>query len=97
MVTRGEYAGVVGELICIDGPDAVIKEANENFKMVDYVLLASMPPTEHDQVRVIAGPDVGVVGELVCIDGDDAIIKESNENFKIVDFVYLARTARRSA
>ena len=28
--------GVEGELVCMDGTDAIVKDSNEDFKMVDF-------------------------------------------------------------
>jgi transcription elongation factor SPT5 len=42
LVTGGADVGVEGELVCIDGTDAILKESNENFKIVDYVHLAKI-------------------------------------------------------
>jgi transcription elongation factor SPT5 len=42
LVTGGADIGVEGELVCIDGTDAILKESNENFKIVDFVHLAKI-------------------------------------------------------
>lgn len=42
LVTGGADVGVEGELVCIDGTDAILKESNENFKIVDFVHLAKI-------------------------------------------------------
>ena len=42
LVTGGADMGVEGELVCIDGTDAILKESNENFKIVDFVHLAKI-------------------------------------------------------
>ena len=42
LVTGGADVGVEGELVCIDGTDAILKDANEEFKIVDYVHLAKI-------------------------------------------------------
>jgi transcription elongation factor SPT5 len=42
LVTGGADVGVEGELVCIDGNDAILKESNENFKIVDFVHLAKI-------------------------------------------------------
>mmetsp|Transcript_12907 Transcript_12907/g.21241 ORF Transcript_12907/g.21241 Transcript_12907/m.21241 type:complete len:1147 (-) Transcript_12907:572-4012(-) len=42
LVTGGADVGVEGELVCIDGTDAILKESNENFKIVDYAHLAKI-------------------------------------------------------
>jgi len=42
LVIGGENVGVEGELVCIDGTDAIMKESNENFKIVDFVHLAKI-------------------------------------------------------
>ena len=42
LVTGGADVGVEGELVCIDGSDAILKDANEDFKIVDFSLLAKI-------------------------------------------------------
>ena len=43
LVTGGADVGVEGELICIDGTDAILKDSNnEDFKIVDLVHLAKI-------------------------------------------------------
>lgn len=42
LVTGGADVGVEGELVCIDGSDAILKDANEDFKIVDFVHLAKI-------------------------------------------------------
>lgn len=42
LVTGGADVGVEGELICIDGTDAILKDSNEEFKIVDVVHLAKI-------------------------------------------------------
>jgi len=42
LVTGGADVGVEGELVCIDGTDAILKESNDNFKIVDFVHLAKI-------------------------------------------------------
>lgn len=42
LVTGGADVGVEGELVCIDGPDAILKEVNESFKIVDLVHIAKI-------------------------------------------------------
>jgi len=42
LVTGGAEVGVEGELVCIDGTDAILKDSNEDFKIVDYVCLAKI-------------------------------------------------------
>lgn len=42
LVTGGADVGVEGELVCIDGTDAILKDANEDFKIVDFVHLAKI-------------------------------------------------------
>ena len=42
LVIGGADVGVEGELICIDGSDAILKDANEDFKIVDFVHLAKI-------------------------------------------------------
>ena len=46
LVTKGADVGVEGELVCIDGDDAILKDANEDFKIVDYVHLAKIDSAE---------------------------------------------------
>lgn len=41
-VTQGEFAGAEGELICIDGADAVVKDSNGDFKLVELTDLVSL-------------------------------------------------------
>lgn len=38
----GADVGVEGELVCIDGSDAILKDSNEDFKIVDFVHLAKI-------------------------------------------------------
>lgn len=42
LVTGGAEVGVEGELVCIDGTDAILKDSNEDFKIVDFVCLAKI-------------------------------------------------------
>ena len=42
LVTGGVDVGFEGELACIDGSDAILKDVNEDFKIVDYVHLAKI-------------------------------------------------------
>ena len=42
LVTGGADVGVEGELVCIDGTDAILKDSNEDFKIVDFVCLAKI-------------------------------------------------------
>jgi len=42
LVTGGADVGVEGELVCIDGTDAILKDANEEFRIVDFVHLAKI-------------------------------------------------------
>lgn len=42
LVTGGTDVGVEGELVCIDGSDAILKDANEDFKIVDLEHLAKI-------------------------------------------------------
>lgn len=42
LVTGGAEVGVEGELVCIDGTDAILKESNDNFKIVDFVHLVKI-------------------------------------------------------
>lgn len=42
LVTGGAEIGVEGDLVCIDGTDAILKDSNEDFKIVDLVHLAKI-------------------------------------------------------
>ncbi len=42
LVIGGADVGVEGELVCIDGTDAILKDSNEDFKIVDFVHLAKI-------------------------------------------------------
>ena len=42
LVIGGADVGVEGELVCIDGTDAILKDSNEDFKIVDFVQLAKI-------------------------------------------------------
>jgi len=42
LVTGGADVGVEGELVCIDGSDAILKDSNEDFKIVDLIHLAKI-------------------------------------------------------
>lgn len=42
LVTGGVDVGFEGELACIDGTDAILKDANEEFKIVDYIHVAKI-------------------------------------------------------
>jgi transcription elongation factor SPT5 len=42
LVISGADVGVEGELVCIDGSDAILKDSNEDFKIVDFVHLAKI-------------------------------------------------------
>jgi transcription elongation factor SPT5 len=42
LVTGGVDVGFEGELACIDGSDAILKDVNEDFKIVDYIHLAKI-------------------------------------------------------
>jgi transcription elongation factor SPT5 len=42
LVTGGADVGVEGELVCIDGGDAILKDTNEDFKIVDIAHLAKI-------------------------------------------------------
>lgn len=42
LVIGGADVGVEGELVCIDGTDAILKDSNEDFKIVDFVFLAKI-------------------------------------------------------
>jgi transcription elongation factor SPT5 len=44
LVIGGADVGVEGELVCIDGTDAILKDSNEDFKIVDFVHLAKIAP-----------------------------------------------------
>jgi len=44
LVIGGADVGVEGELVCIDGTDAILKYTNEEFKIVDFVHLAKIAP-----------------------------------------------------
>ena len=44
LVIGGADVGVEGELVCIDGTDAILKGSNEEFKIVDFVHLAKITP-----------------------------------------------------
>jgi transcription elongation factor SPT5 len=42
LVIGGADVGVEGELVCIDGSDAILTDSNEDFKIVDFVHLAKI-------------------------------------------------------
>ncbi len=42
LVTGGEGVGVEGELVCIDGDDAILKDTTANFRIFDYIHLAKI-------------------------------------------------------
>merc|ERR1712071_82811 len=42
LVTGGADVGVEGELVCIDGTDAILKDSSEDYKIVDFVHLAKI-------------------------------------------------------
>ena len=42
LVTGGADVGVEGELVCIDGEEAIIKDGNDDFKIVDFMHLAKI-------------------------------------------------------
>ena len=42
LVTGGADVGVEGELVCIDGSEAILKDCNEDFKIVDLEHLAKI-------------------------------------------------------
>jgi transcription elongation factor SPT5 len=42
LVTGGADVGVEGELVCIDGSDAILRDANGDFKIVDLVHIAKI-------------------------------------------------------
>jgi transcription elongation factor SPT5 len=42
LVIGGADVGVEGELVCIDGSDAILKDSNADFKIVDFVHLAKI-------------------------------------------------------
>jgi len=46
LVIGGADVGVEGELVCIDGTDAILKDSNEDFKIVDFVHLAKIAGDE---------------------------------------------------
>ena len=46
LVTRGEWAGIEGELVCIDGTDAILREFDGNFRIVDLVHLVKIETTD---------------------------------------------------
>lgn len=41
LVIGGADVGVEGELVCIDGSDAILKDSNEDFKIVDFMHLVA--------------------------------------------------------
>ena len=42
LVISGADVGVEGELVCIDGSDAILRDPNEDFKIVEFVHLAKI-------------------------------------------------------
>ena len=42
LATGGAEVGVEGELVCIDGTDAILKDATEEFKIVEFIHLAKI-------------------------------------------------------
>ena len=46
LVTRGEWVGIEGELVCIDGTDAILREFDGNFRIVDLVHLVKIETTD---------------------------------------------------
>ena len=42
LVVGGPDVGVEGELVCIEGSDAIVKETNENFKIILFVHLVKI-------------------------------------------------------
>ena len=52
LVTCGSEAGMEGELVCVDGTDAIIKDSNEEFKIVHHGHLARI------KVDVFGGDDL---------------------------------------
>lgn len=42
LVIGGADVGMEGELVCIDGTDAILKDGNEEFRIVDFVHLAKI-------------------------------------------------------
>ena len=44
LVTGGNEIGLEGSLVCIDGTDAILKVANDDFKIVDVSFLAKVAP-----------------------------------------------------
>ncbi len=45
LVTGGADVGVEGKLVCIDGTDAILRDSNEDFKIVEYVHLVVVADT----------------------------------------------------
>mmetsp|Transcript_34542 Transcript_34542/g.50146 ORF Transcript_34542/g.50146 Transcript_34542/m.50146 type:complete len:1105 (+) Transcript_34542:371-3685(+) len=46
LVTGGADVGVEGELVCIDGSEAILKDGNEDFKIVDLEHLAKIAESD---------------------------------------------------
>ncbi|KAL7569173.1 hypothetical protein ACA910_016999 [Epithemia clementina (nom. ined.)] len=42
LVTGGDQVGLEGTLVCIDGTDAILKDANDAFKIVEFSFLAKI-------------------------------------------------------
>lgn len=42
LVTGGNEIGLEGSLVCVDGSDAILKDANEEFKIIDFVHLVKL-------------------------------------------------------
>jgi transcription elongation factor SPT5 len=42
VIGGSDNVGLEGELVCIDGTDAIVKEHNENFRIVDFIQLAKV-------------------------------------------------------
>jgi transcription elongation factor SPT5 len=42
LVTGGNEIGLEGSLVCVDGSDAILKDANDEFKIIDFVHLVKI-------------------------------------------------------
>ncbi len=42
LVAWGADVGLEGELVCIDGTDAILKVSNGNFRIIDLIQLAKI-------------------------------------------------------
>ena len=51
LVTGGADVGVEGELVCIDGSDAILKDSNEDYKIVDLVHLAKIVNDAQNNIK----------------------------------------------